>query len=185
MKNISKTLSYLLRHKPEEANLILDENGWIDINTLLNNLNNLKDRFNLSRDITVDDIFELVKTNDKQRFLISQDNIKIRANQGHSIDVDLNLQPITPPNILYHGSCESNLISIMNNGIHKMKRNHVHLSDNYKTAVNVGSRYGKPIVFIIDCKQMCNDGIEFYKSENGVYLVDFINKKYIRRYEKP
>ena len=168
---LSKTLSYILRHKPEKFNIELDKNGWVNITELISKLN---------QGITYEDIKLVVDNNDRKRFIISDDNKKIRANQGHSLKVDLNLKAVVPPVELYHGTADKNINSIKKKGLVKGNRHHVHLSLNKDTAVNVGKRYGNPIVLIVDCKQMYKDNIKFYKSENDVWLTDYIDPKYIK-----
>jgi putative RNA 2'-phosphotransferase len=170
----SKLLSLLLRHKPEEIGLTLDENGWADVNELLARLHKT------GKTRTKDDLRQVVANNDKKRFSFNADETKIRANQGHSVtNVDLKLEAVEPPPYLYHGTAERNLKAILNEGIQKMKRQHVHLSKDKGTASHVGARHGKPIVLIINAKQMYEDGISFYLSDNNVWLTDFVDAKYI------
>ena len=172
-KSISKFLSLVLRHQPEKIGLSLDENGWADVTELLRLSKNANVKFSL------EDLINVVHENDKQRFVLEEGNTKIRANQGHSINIDLALDAIVPPNTLYHGTALVNLPSILKEGIKKQKRQHVHLSEDMDTATKVGSRHGKPIVLIINADQMHQDGIHFYKSENNVWLTDFVDAKYI------
>ena len=122
---------------------------------------------------------EIVETNNKKRYEYSEDKTKIRARQGHSINVDVELKETTPPGILYHGTAETTVPAIMKEGIKKGSRLHVHLSQTEETAVNVGKRHGKPAVLRINAKQMSEDGIKFYLSNNGVWLTDFVSLKYI------
>ena len=123
---------------------------------------------------------EVVFTNDKQRFAYSADGLSIRANQGHSLDIELALKPTTPPDILYHGTATRFIESIMEQGLIKKQRQHVHLSALQETAVSVGQRHGKPIVLSMNSKQMHEDGHLFYLSNNGVWLTEFVPVKYIR-----
>ena len=174
LTRLSKFLSLILRHKPETIGLSLDSNGWADVNELIQKVKSS------NRDIDINTLSTIVEENDKSRFSFNENKTKIRAVQGHTIDVDLNLTPSEPPIILYHGTTIQNIISIKRNGISKMKRHHVHLSDNLDTAKSVGSRYGKPAVLIINSKKMYDDGIVFLKSENGVWLTDFVDSKYIQ-----
>lgn len=169
---ISKYLSYILRHKPETINLKLDKEGWGDIQYIIDN-----SEMKLSYDM----IKEIVDTNDKKRFSISEDGKKIRANQGHTTkDVDIHFKKSIPPIILYHGTKEEFLSSILKKGLLPMERQYVHLSSDIETAKKVGDRRkGKTIILSIDVKQMLADGIEFYLSENNVWLVKEVNKKYI------
>jgi putative RNA 2'-phosphotransferase len=166
---ISKFLSLLLRHKPQTIGLKLDANGWADINELIEKSKNIK----LDRAL----IDEVVAKNDKQRFII--ENNKIRANQGHSIDVDLEFKTIEPPSVLYHGTATRFLDSIMKIGLTKQKRQQVHLSQEIKTAIAVGKRHGKVALLKIDAEKMFEKGYEFYLSENGVWLTDNVPLEYI------
>lgn len=170
-KTISKFLSLVLRHQPEKIDLELDINGWANVSDLLEKL-----PFNISFDVLKD----IVVTNDKQRFSFNQDNSLIRANQGHSLQgVDLKLDSITPPKILYHGTVDKFILSIKEEGLNKKSRQHVHLSADITTASNVGSRRGRPIILGIEALKMHQKGIEFYKSKNGVWLTDKVPSEYI------
>ncbi len=170
---LSKYISLLLRHKPETIGLNLDENGWANSDEMIEK--SAKNGINFSKE----DLVLIVKNCKKQRFTFNQDETKIRANQGHSIPVNLELKDLKPPDTLYHGTAEQNLESIFKNGIDKRKRNHVHLSNNIETATKVGLRHGKVIVLKINTKQMFCDGCHFYLSKNNVWLCDFIDVKYI------
>lgn len=172
-KNISKLMSLVLRHKPEYIKVELDENGWLSIEELILGINNKG--INLEKDLLI----EIVRDNDKQRFIISEDGLKIRANQGHSIDVDLEMKAVQPPEFLYHGTVDKFMGSIRNTGLIKMSRNHVHLSEDRETAIKVGSRRGKPIILSIRSGEMHRNNYTFYQSENGVWLTDKIEAKYI------
>ncbi|MDB5282169.1 MAG: 2-phosphotransferase [Bacteroidota bacterium] len=174
-KNTSKFISLVLRHKPEEIGLILDENGWADTQELIDKMNATGPKINLAT------LKEIVATNDKKRFAFNDDYSKIRANQGHSIEVDLQLKPQTPPDILYHGTADRFLDAIMQNGLNKMSRQHVHLSASLSTATNVGQRHGRPIVLIVDAKQMEADGVNFYLSDNEVWLTEHVAVKYLTK----
>ena len=173
MKKVSKFLSFILRHKPDEIGLELDEEGWTSVDELIELAN--KNGNKLTREI----IYEVVRTNDKQRFALSKDKNRIRANQGHSIDINLKLEPQIPPDTLYHGTATRFLDSIKEQGLKSASRQHVHLSFDKETATSVGTRHGKPIVLNVNSKQMYSDGIEFYRSENGVWLTQFVDSKYI------
>lgn len=168
---ISKYLSLILRHQPQSIGLVLDPNGWADVEELLNKS---KLKFSFQQ------LVEVVEKNDKQRFILSDDQTKIRANQGHSIKIDLDLKPQIPPPILYHGTVEKYLDSIRIEGLKKMNRNHVHLSKDIETAQKVGSRRGNPVILKIDAEAMNTDKMLFYCSENGVWLTDNVPTKYIR-----
>jgi putative RNA 2'-phosphotransferase len=164
-----KYMSLLLRHQPEKENLTMDKFGWVPVKQLLSRL-----------DLTMEELEEIVETNNKQRFSFSEDKKSIRANQGHSIPVDVQLKEIKPPTILYHGTATRFLTSIYDKGIIKGQRNHVHLSALEETAISVGKRHGSVYVLHIDAEQMYADGYKFYLSENGVWLTDFVPRKYIK-----
>lgn len=170
---ISKFLSLVLRHDPEKIGLSLDDEGWTSANELIEKMNNAG--------VTLDfeDLKEVVDTNDKKRFIFSDDFSKIRANQGHSINVDLKLDPVTPPAILYHGTVEKNIASILEKGILKQDRNYVHLSADIETATNVGKRYGKPVIVEVLALEMHKNGYLFYLSNNNVWLTDFVDNNFI------
>jgi putative RNA 2'-phosphotransferase len=169
MSKSSRYLSLLLRHKPEEASLDMDKNGWVKVKQLLKNT-----------DITMDELIDVVENNNKKRFIFNDSQTSIRANQGHSVKVDVELKETEPPEYLYHGTASKTLISIYKDGIKKMNRNHVHLSIDEDTATNVGSRHGKPIILKINTKKMYADGIKFYLSENDVWLTDFVDSEYFK-----
>ena len=172
---LGKYLSLILRHKPEVIDIKLDEHGWADVDELLAGMNR-QGRF-INREL----LDEIVKTNNKKRYQYNDDLTKIRANQGHSINVDVNLQEKIPPNTLYHGTALRYLDEIKLFGIKKMNRLYVHLSKDKETAINVGKRHGKAIILEIDTKKMLNDCNKFYYSNNGVWLCDDIDFKYVRR----
>jgi putative RNA 2'-phosphotransferase len=171
---ISKFLSLVLRHSPATIHLNMDKNGWVNINELIANANKYKNMC-----LNYELIKIIVETNDKQRFIISDDGEKIRANQGHSITVDLELESKIPPDILYHGTASRFLDSIMKEGLKPMTRQYVHLSLTEEIALNVGKRHGKPIVLYINTKNMFEEGYKFYLSENKVWMVDKVPVKYI------
>lgn len=173
-KKISKFLSLVLRHKPEVINLNLDENGWTDVGELIT-----KSKRDPHQGFTFEELEEIVETNDKKRFIFNEDKTRIRANQGHSIDIDLALKPQQPPKFLYHGTAQSNIDSILEKGIEKRTRQHVHLSQDKETATKVGMRHGKSAILTIKTMEMFEEGIEFYLSENNVWLTDFVDAKYI------
>jgi putative RNA 2'-phosphotransferase len=173
IKNSSKFLSLILRHSPETIGLNLDTNGWAMVDELL--LKMAKQKHVLSKEALI----EIVETNDKKRFVFSEDGSKIRANQGHSIDIDLNLTSQIPPEILYHGTVSKYLDSIKLEGLKKMNRQHVHLSKDLETAIKVGSRRGEAIILTIDTSTMLNNGLIFYLSDNGVWLTDHVPAQYI------
>jgi putative RNA 2'-phosphotransferase len=169
----SKFLSFVLRHKPEELNLEMSEDGWVSVDELVDNMN-------LSgKEIDVDILNEIVETNDKKRFEFNSDGSMIRASQGHSINVALGYDAVTPPPVLFHGTVQKALAPILKSGLNKMSRDHVHLSDDYVTAFKVGSRRGKAVILLVDSKRMHNDGYSFYKSTNGVWLTDRVPSEYL------
>jgi putative RNA 2'-phosphotransferase len=186
-KILSKMLSLILRHKLETIGIQLDKNGWTSVDKLIENINlnqefqsfHLNSHFNLALLVTKDILDEIVATNNKKRFEYSSDGSMIRARQGHSVDVDLGYKPVTPPEVLYHGTSEDVVDSIFENGIEKRNRHHVHLSENHETAMAVGKRHGKPCALTVDCKSMVSDGYEFFKTDNGVWLVDHVPSAYI------
>lgn len=171
---ISKFMSLVLRHKPETIGLLLDENGWTSTTELIEKLN----RHGAA--ITPEILQHVVATNSKKRFAFNEDGSKIRANQGHSIEVELNLQQQLPPFILYHGTGEKSVASILENGLEKRSRHHVHLSADIATAKAVGQRHGKSAIFEVAALQMQEDGHVFYLSENGVWLTDVVSAKYLK-----
>lgn len=165
----SKFLSFGLRHEPTKAGLILDENGWTSIQSVLDALaaNKLP--------LDLEGLKELVESNSKKRFEISSDGLSIRACQGHSIAVDLGLKPEVPPVVLYHGTSDKSITQIQkanDGGIKKMNRDHVHLSADESTAYMVGRRHGSPVIIVVDAKAMYTDGYKFYQSTNGVWLTE-------------
>ncbi len=164
----------MLRHKPEEIGITLDNAGWVLVSKLLAACN----RQGFS--ITQQELEEVVCTSDKQRFAFSDDRLMIRANQGHSIAVKLDYQVLAPPEVLYHGTATRFLDSIKEQGLLKGKRQHVHLSSDEATAINVGSRHGKPVVLLLESMQMHKAGFVFYKSENGVWLTDHVPTAFIK-----
>lgn len=173
LKRISKFLSLVLRHKPEEIGLSMDSNGWVDVDELIEKCNRKQLKLNFET------LEEVVITNDKQRFTFNDDYTKIRANQGHTVQVDLQFEPTKPFGFLYHGTVEKFLENIKQSGLQKMQRLHVHLSKDLETAVKVGSRRGKPVILKIDAPQMHEDGYAFYVSQNGVWLCDEVPVEYI------
>ena len=175
-KNLSKFLSLILRHKPETIGITLDENGWADVAELLRGIKKSHPTFNFET------LEKIVRENDKQRFSFNDDKTKIRANQGHSIQVDVELEKKIPPTFLYHGTIERNANSIDAKGILKGSRLYVHLSADIETAQKVASRRkGTPIIYKISALAMHEDGYIFYQSKNGVWLTDFVPPKYFSR----
>ncbi len=170
---ISKFLSLVLRHSPDTIGLRQDENGWANVTELISQSAGKGLIFSSH------ELEEVVVTNDKQRFSYNEDKTRIRASQGHSIDIELQLEAMVPPDILYHGTVEKFLQNIMNEGLRKMDRHHVHLSKDSETAEKVGSRRGSAVLLIVRSREMSLDGFEFYLSANGVWLTDQVPVKYI------
>ena len=173
--HLSKLLSYILRHKPSAYEIVLDENGYTNIDELINQLNTHNENINFEI------LQHIVDTNNKKRFAFNDDLTKIRASQGHSVDVELGYTEQQPPAILYHGTIEKFLASIMQDGLQKMQRHHVHLSGENATAIKVAERRGKPIMLEIKTGEMFSVGYKFYLSDNGVWLTDHVPVKYINR----
>jgi len=171
----SKYLSYILRHNPSDIGLELDQSGWADMSELISKANDK------GKALSEELIQVVVETCDKQRFTISSCGQLIRANQGHSIKIDLGLPPKTPPALLYHGTAEKFINAIEKEGLKKRQRHHVHLTENIKTAQSVGSRYGKLILLCIDTQAMTKAGIQFFQSANGVWLTDAVPPQYLSR----
>lgn len=170
---LSKKLSLLLRHQPELYGLHLDEQGWCSIAELL-------DAFaKKGQDLTLEMLLEVVQENDKQRFAFSPDGLRIRASQGHSIDVELGYEPQVPPGVLFHGTTDRNLTSILSIGVIKGKRHHVHLSPDPETARKVGERHGSVVILKVKAGEMHKIGHTFYQSDNGVWLVDEVPPGFI------
>lgn len=165
----SKFISLILRHKPDVIGIALDRYGWADVKELINGVG-----------IEMSDLEHIVDTDQKQRYSFNEDKTKIRANQGHSIKVDLQFKEEKPPFELYHGTAIKFLDSIMTTGLVKGSRQYVHLSKDVDTAFKVGKRHGKPVVLVIDCDRMVSDGYKFFISENGIWLTDKVPVKYIK-----
>lgn len=169
---ISKYLSKYLRHEPERLGLILMPGGWVRVDDLL--------AASAARlPITRRELEDVVARNNKQRFSFDPTGTLIRANQGHSVPIDLQLKPSDPPPVLYHGTAERFLESIMRSGLKKMSRHHVHLSADVETARKVGARHGNPVVLAVHAGSINGDGYLFYRSENGVWLVDNVPATYL------
>ncbi|MFZ6731019.1 RNA 2'-phosphotransferase [Undibacterium sp. Ji42W] len=174
-KNFSKFLSYVLRHHPGSIGITLDVQGWTEISTLISQAAKHGKRFKL------EDLHEAVRISDKQRFAISENGLRIRANQGHSVAVDLALPVTVPPDVLYHGTASRFIASIMKDGLRPGSRHHVHLSATTTTARTVGARHGTPVILQVMAKDMHEDGIQFFVSANGVWLCDSVLPKYLIR----
>ncbi len=170
---ISKFLSLVLRHRPDKIGLVLDDQGWVEVAHLLVRCAEHK------RPITREVLQEIVDTSPKKRFALSEDGLRIRANQGHSVKVDLGYAPASPPTCLFHGTVGKVLPDIRAEGLLKMKRHHVHLSPDLDTASNVGSRRGKPIILVVRAGEMALAGHLFYLSANGVWLAEHVPPNFI------
>ena len=169
---ISKFLSFVLRHKPETISLHLDNEGWVNVLELL-------DKSKKEITFTFQDLEQVVENNNKKRFEFSSDKTKIRVQQGHSVEVNLNLPFVEPPSKLFHGTAKQFLNSIMASGLKPMNRHDVHLSTNADTASQVGSRHGKLVMLEINSHQMFLDGFKFQCTNNNVWLTQHVPVKYI------
>lgn len=167
-KKKSKSLSFVLRHRPEQFNIKLDKSGWANVSDIIKNMK-----------ITMIEIEMIVTEDDKSRFSFNNDKTKIKANQGHSIEIDHQFQKVIPNEILFHGTSKTFLDSIMRSGLDKMKRHHVHLHNDPNMSLTVGARHGPPVVLKVDVIQMVKDKFIFYKSVNEVFLVDHVPAKYL------
>ena len=176
MKNTSKFISLILRHRPEAIGISLDEHGWADVQELIDGINRSG-----GHSLDMEKLEEIVRTDEKQRYSFNEDHTLIRANQGHSIPVDVELEEKTPPDILWHGTGEKYVTSIKEHGLLPRSRLYVHLSNDIETAKKVGSRHGKPVVFCVDCRQMEQDGYEFYLSANRVWLTKEVPAAYLKK----
>jgi len=174
-KKISKFLSLVLRHRPERINLDLDRGGWAQIDELIDMAN--EHGVSLDRDLLLD----VVEESSKQRFEFSSDGEKIRARYGHSIPVNLDLEPVRPPEVLYHGTAERFWPAIQKDGLHSRGRNYVHLSTDRKTAKQVGRRHGKVVILAVQAQKMHASGRTFYNPSPGVWLVDSVPPEYLNR----
>lgn len=171
---ISKFLSRHLRHAPDDIGLSLEPGGWVEVGDLLAGCR----RAGVL--LTREELEEIVEKNDKQRFAFDESRTRIRASQGHSVEIDLQLLPSAPPDILYHGTAVNTVEVIRQSGLQRMNRHHVHLSTAVPTALKVGGRHGQPVVFVVDAAAMRRDGKTFYCSANGVWLTDDVPPQYLR-----
>src|SRR5262245_9995591 len=173
LKPISKTLSYVLRHRPDSVGLELEAGGWVSVESLL-------DAFHKSgKTLSPEILKEVVASNDKQRFEFSGNGLCIRARQGHSVEVELGYEPATPPSVLYHGTATRNLNSIFAQGLLKGRRHHVHLSTNKETMIQVAMRHGKPVLLVVHSEQMHAAGHEFFVTGNNVWLTEHVPPQFI------
>jgi putative RNA 2'-phosphotransferase len=172
LEKTSKFLSLVLRHEPEKIGLQLDKQGWVVIDELLQ-------KAGPHLPLTNELLHQIVSTSDKKRFAISEDGLRIRAHQGHSVEVELGLQPQTPPGVLYHGTASRFLDSIRQQGLLRGERHHVHLSANIDTALTVGKRHGQAVILTVKAAQMQRAGHVFYCSENSVWLTDHVPVEFL------
>jgi putative RNA 2'-phosphotransferase len=172
---ISKFLSLVLRHRPGVIGLTLDPQGWADVDELIARAGAQ------GQPLTREVIARVVAENDKRRFALSEDGARIRANQGHSVAVDLALEPLEPPETLYHGTADRFLDSIERDGLRRGQRQYVHLSSDRDTAVAVGQRHGRPVVLRVAAGAMWRDGQRFFRAANGVWLTEAVPPSYLRR----
>jgi putative RNA 2'-phosphotransferase len=173
-KRASKFLSLVLRHKPEVIGIQLDDQGWVDVDQLLAAM------ASHGRALSPTQLEHVVAENNKQRFVLQ--NGRIRANQGHSIAVDLGLVVIVPPERLFHGTARRFLATILDQGLRKQNRQHVHLSADIETAHQVGIRHGRPVILTVDAAKMQAEGCQFYFSKNGVWLTEHVPPAYLSMY---
>lgn len=169
----SKYLSKHLRHRPDRLGLTLEPGGWVNVSDLLTAC--ATHGMKISRE----ELEEVVARNNKQRFAFDETGTLIRANQGHSVAIDLQLEPIEPPEVLYHGTSEQFVSIIRREGLKKMSRHHVHLSVDVETARTVGARHGKPVILAVQAKKMHDSGYNFYRSANGVWLTESVPAEYL------
>lgn len=168
-----KFLSLILRHKPEVIGISLDEHGWANVFELITGIKK-------NRNFDMNMLEEIVRTDNKQRFAFNPDHTKIRANQGHSIEVDVELKEQNPPEVLYHGTGTKNVSSILKKGLLPQSRLYVHLSKDIHTAIDVGQRHGKPAIFTIQAGDMSRKGYKFFLSENRVWLTKYVPAEYLK-----
>ena len=174
LKETSKYISLILRHKPETIGITLDEHGWANVDELISGIAK-------THEMNMNILEEIVSTDEKQRYSFNDDKTKIRANQGHSIQVDVELEEMRPPEILWHGTGEKFTGSIDEQGLIPKSRLYVHLSKDEETAFKVGTRHGKPVLYIVKAKEMFKDGYKFYLSKNGVWLTKEVPVKYLEK----
>ena len=174
LKDTSKFISLILRHKPDAIGITLDEHGWANVDELIEGIAK-QQHFDMPM------LEEIVATDEKQRYSFNEDKTQIRANQGHSVPVNVELEQVSPPKYLYHGTGEKYVASIEEQGLIPKSRLYVHLSPDYNAAEKVGARHGKPVIYRISAERMAKDGYVFYKSVNGVWLTKEIPTKYFKR----
>ncbi len=175
-KETSKYISLILRHKPEVIGITLDEHGWARVDELIEGISR-------THPLNMEMLEQIVSEDEKHRYSFNEDKTKIRANQGHSIPVDVELEEKEPPVFLFHGTGEKYVPSIDKIGLIPKSRLYVHLSDNISTAIIVGQRHGKPVIYRIESKQMFDKGYKFYLSKNGVWLTNSVPVEYLCKVE--
>lgn len=173
-KTLSKFMSLVLRHDPGAAGVSLDSGGWVEIDSLVDGARARE------VDLTRAKLLAVVAGSPKQRFTLNADETRIRAAQGHSVPVDLDLVPCQPPKELFHGTAARNIPAISAEGLKPGARTHVHLSGDLETAVQVGQRHGSPVVFLVDTVAASDAGQAFYRAENGVWLTDALPAQFLR-----
>jgi len=174
LKETSKYISLILRHKPETIGITLDEHGWANVNELISGIAK-------THEMNMDILEEIVASDEKQRYSFNEDKTLIRANQGHSIPVDVELEETVPPEILWHGTGEKYSASIDEQGLIPKSRLYVHLSKDEETATKVGLRHGKLVMYKVHSAEMQKDGYKFYLSKNGVWLTKEVPVKYLEK----
>ena len=173
LTKVSKYISLILRHKPETIGISLDKHGWANVNDLIEGVSK-------THKLDMEMLEEIVATDEKQRYSFNEDKTKIRANQGHSIDVDVELEEMVPPDMLWHGTSVKYAKSIDAEGLIPKSRLYVHMSADTKTAMEVGKRHGVPAIYCIDAAAMYEDGYKFYRSKNGVWLTKHVPSEYFK-----
>ena len=176
LQSTSKFISLILRHRPESIGIALDEHGWADVREMIDGINKSG-----NHTLDMETLEEIVRTDEKQRYSFNEDHTLIRANQGHSIPVDVELEEKIPPDVLWHGTGEKYVSSIDAQGLIPKGRLYVHLSSDMETARKVGSRHGKPVIYEIDCRGMSGDGYRFFLSANQVWLTKEVPVRYLRK----
>lgn len=174
LTRISCFLSLILRHKPETIGISLDEHGWANVAELIEGISK-------TREFNMDILEEIVRTDEKERYSFNEDKTLIRANQGHSIPVDVELEEVEPPEELWHGTGEKYVASIDEIGLIRKSRLYVHLSKDKETALKVGSRHGRPVLYTVKTREMYQDGYAFFLSKNGVWLTKEVPVKYLEK----
>lgn len=170
----SRYIALILRHKPETIDIKLDEHGWARVDELIKGVSK-------THPLTMEMLEKIVEIDDKQRFAFNDDRTLIRANQGHSVSVDVELKDMMPPKILYHGTAEKYVESIDQYGLISKSRLYVHLSETIETATKVGARHGKPVIYTVDTDKMTADGYKFYLSANGIWLTKCVPIAYLKK----